>query len=110
LSILALPPFMAFIASAWPNTNVMSSAAQRSATQYHVNMHSAATTRSARYGATTSRNASGLDLTLRGYEHLAGGVEDAHVHGFHVQIDSAIVAMLTVVESHSVLLLRESAH
>ncbi len=26
--------------------------------------------------------------------HLAGGVEDADVHGLHVEIDSAIVAML----------------
>jgi hypothetical protein len=39
-------------------------------------------------------------------QHLAGGVEDADVHGFHVEINSAIVPMLSVVESHSVLLLR----
>ena len=56
---------MAFIASAWPSTNGISSAAQRSASQYQVNMHAAATTRSSRYGATTSRNASGADFTLR---------------------------------------------
>lgn len=35
-----LRPWIAFMASAWPSTNVMPSAAQRSATQYHVNMHS----------------------------------------------------------------------
>ena len=29
-----------------------------------------------------------------------GGVEDADVHRLHVEIDSAIVVMLTVVESH----------
>jgi hypothetical protein len=40
------------------------------------------------------------------HQHLAGGVEDADVHRLHVKIDSAIVPMLTVVESHSVLLLR----
>ena len=34
------------------------------------------------------------------HEHLAGGVEDAHVHGLHVEIDPAIVTMLAVVESH----------
>ena len=65
LSFLALPPWMAFIASAWPSTNGMPSAAQTSASQYQVNMHSAATTRSSRYGATTSRKASGVDGTLR---------------------------------------------
>jgi hypothetical protein len=71
-------------------------------------MHSAATTRSSRYEATTSRNASAVDVSV--HEHLATGVEDADVHRLHVEIDSAIVAMLTVVESHSVLLLRERAH
>jgi hypothetical protein len=34
------------------------------------------------------------------HEHLAGGVENADVHGLYVEIDSAIVAMLTVVKSH----------
>ena len=34
------------------------------------------------------------------HQHLASGVENADVHGLHVEIDSAIVAMLTVVESH----------
>jgi hypothetical protein len=56
---------MAFIASAWPSTKAMPSDAQRSASQYHVNMHSAATTRSSRYGATVSSNAAGVDGTLR---------------------------------------------
>jgi hypothetical protein len=32
-------------------------------------------------------------------EHLAGAVEDADVHGLHVEIDSAVVTVLTVVES-----------
>ena len=100
LSFLALPPWMAFIASAWPSTNAMPSAAQTSASQYHVNMHSAATTRSSRYGATTSRKASGVDWHVAVHEHLAGGVEDADVHGLHVEIDPAIVTMLAVVESH----------
>jgi hypothetical protein len=44
------------------------------------------------------------------HDHLAGGVKDADVHGLDVEIDPAIVAMLTVVESHSVLLLRGFAH
>ena len=65
LSFLALPPWMAFMANAWPRTKAMPSAAQTSATQYHVNMHSAATTRSSRYGATTSSKPSGVDGTLR---------------------------------------------
>jgi hypothetical protein len=34
------------------------------------------------------------------HEHLAGGVENANVHRLHVETDSAIVAVLTVVESH----------
>jgi len=33
-------------------------------------------------------------------QHLAGAVEDADVHGLHVAIDSAIVTVLAVVESH----------
>src|SRR5437870_6275371 len=78
----------------------MPSAAHRSASQYHVNMHSAATTRSSRYGATISRNAAGVVFTLRCTQHLAGGVENADVHGLHVEIDSAIVTVLAVVESH----------
>ncbi len=40
------------------------------------------------------------------HEDLAGRVKDAAVHRFHVEIDSAIVPMLPVVESHSALLLR----
>jgi hypothetical protein len=43
------------------------------------------------------------------HERLARCVEEAHVHRFHVKIDPAIVAMLTVVESHSVLLCAERA-
>ena len=35
------------------------------ASQYHVNMHSAATARSARYGPATSRNAAGVVGTFR---------------------------------------------
>ncbi len=34
------------------------------------------------------------------HEHVAGGVENADVHGLHVEIDSAIVTVLAVVESH----------
>src|SRR3989442_7133500 len=100
LSFFAFPPWMAFIARACPSTKAMPSAAHRSASQYHVNMHSAATTRSSRYGATISRNAAGVVFTLRCTQHLAGRVEDADVHGLHVQIRSAIVTVLPVVESH----------
>jgi hypothetical protein len=63
-----------------------------------------------RYGAIVSRKACGVDFALRCTSTLARRVEDADVHRFHVEIDPAIVAMLTVVESHSVLLLREFAH
>src|SRR3989454_11638449 len=56
---------MAFIARACPSTKAMPWAAHRPASQYHVNMHSAATTRSSRYGATISRNAAGVVFTLR---------------------------------------------
>jgi hypothetical protein len=31
------------------------------------------------------------------HEHLAGGIQDADVHRFYVEIDAAIVTMLTVV-------------
>ena len=48
----------------------------------------------------------GIRFHVAVHEHLAGGVEDADVHRFDVEIDPAIVAMLSVVESHSVLLLR----
>jgi hypothetical protein len=34
------------------------------------------------------------------HQYLAGGVENADVHGLHVEIDSAIVTVLPVVESH----------
>jgi hypothetical protein len=64
-AVLAFPPWMAFIARAWPSTNGIPSAAQTSASQYQVNMHSAATTRSSRYGATVASNASGVDGTFR---------------------------------------------
>jgi hypothetical protein len=49
-------------------------------------------------------------LHIAMHKNLAGRVQDADVHGLHVKIDPAIVAVLTVVESHAVLLLRESAH
>jgi len=39
-----------------------------------------------------------LDVPV--HEHLADPVEDAEVHHVHVEIDSAVVAMLPVVESH----------
>ena len=39
-----------------------------------------------------------LDVAMQ--EHLAGRIEDAEVHRFHMEIDSAVVAVLTVVESH----------
>ena len=65
LSFLAFPPWMAFIASACPSTNARPSAAHISASLYHVHMHSAATTRSSRYGAPVSSKASGVDFTLR---------------------------------------------
>jgi hypothetical protein len=34
------------------------------------------------------------------HQHLAGGVENTDVHGLHVEIDSAIVPVLAVIESH----------
>ena len=40
-----------------------------------------------------------LDVAV--HEHVAARVEDADVHRLHVQINPAIVSMLTVVESHS---------
>jgi hypothetical protein len=40
-------------------------APHRSASQYQVKVHSAATTRSSRYGAMSSRNMAGVDFTLR---------------------------------------------
>jgi hypothetical protein len=78
----------------------MPSAAQRSASQYQVKMHSTATTRSSRYGATAARNASGVRGQVLVDEHLAVAVEDADVLGLGVQIDAAVVAVLARVESH----------
>jgi hypothetical protein len=51
----------------------------------------------------------GCRLHVAVHQHLPGRVENADVHRFHLEIDPAIVAMLTVVESHSVLLLRACA-
>ena len=34
------------------------------------------------------------------HEHLAGAVENTDVHGLYVQIDPAVVRVLSVVESH----------
>jgi hypothetical protein len=48
----------------------------------------------------------GRRLHVAVHEYLIRRVKDADVHRFDVEIDPAIVAMLTVVESHSVLLLR----
>jgi len=42
----------------------------------------------------------GSRLHVPVHEHLAGGIEDADVHGPHVEIDSAIVTVLAVVKSH----------
>jgi hypothetical protein len=50
----------------------------------------------------------GIRFHVAVHKRLASGVENAHVHRLHVEIDPAIVTMLTVVESHSVLLLREA--
>jgi hypothetical protein len=42
----------------------------------------------------------GLRRKVLVHEHLARGVEDAHVHRAHVQIDPAVEAVLAGVESH----------
>src|SRR5215210_3681214 len=47
-SFLALPPWIAPMYNAWPSTKAMPSRLHRSASQYQVNMHSTATTRSSR--------------------------------------------------------------
>jgi hypothetical protein len=60
-SFFALPPWIARMYSAWPSTNTIPSRAHRSASQYQVNMHSAATARSSRYGAMSSKNGSGAE-------------------------------------------------
>ncbi len=43
----------------------------------------------------------GRRLHVAVQKHLAGGVKQADVHGLHVAIDSAVVPMLSVVESHT---------
>jgi hypothetical protein len=101
---------MAFIARACPSTNAISSAEQTSASQYP-REHALD-----RHDQILPVRGDDLEERLRRrwhiamHEHLAGRVQDADVHRLHVEIDSAIVAMLTVVESHAVLLLREFAH
>ena len=78
----------------------MPSAAQRSASQYQVKMHSTATTRSSRYGAIDVQERFGVRRQVLVDEDLAVAVEDADVHRLGVQIDAAVVAMLARVESH----------
>jgi len=78
----------------------MPSAAQRSASQYQVKMHSTATTRSSRYGATGRQKRLGVRRQVLVDEHLAVAVEDADVQGLGVQIDAAVVAILVRVEPH----------
>jgi len=72
LSFLALPPWIAFMYSAWPRTKGMPSWAQRSATQYQVKMHSTATTTSSRYAAIVARKCSGVAGPLRWTRILLG--------------------------------------
>jgi hypothetical protein len=43
----------------------------------------------------------GRHLHVAVQEHLAGGVEQADVHSLHVEIDSAVGPMQSVVESHT---------
>ena len=69
----------------------MPSAAQTSASQYQVNMHSAATTRSVAVRRDDLEERLRRRRHVAVHEHLAGRVEDADVHGLHVQIDSAVV-------------------
>ncbi len=71
LSFFALPPWIAFMTSAWPSTKAMPSAAHRSASQYQVNMHSTATTRSSRYGATRLEERLRARRQVLVHEHLA---------------------------------------
>jgi hypothetical protein len=78
---------------------VIPSAAQISASHYQVNMFG-------RHDEILAVRGHNLDKRLRRrlhvavHQHLAGGVENADVHGLHVEIDSAIVTVLAVVESH----------
>ena len=53
-----------------------------------------------RYGATVYEQGLRCRWHSAMHEHLAGGVEHAHIHRLHVQIDPAIVLVLVVVESH----------
>src|SRR5262249_13507339 len=59
-SVLALPPWMAFMSRACPSTKGISCSVQRSASQYQANMHSQATASPSRKGAMAWRNAWGL--------------------------------------------------
>jgi hypothetical protein len=83
------------------------SVAQRSATQYHVNVHSAAIDEIVSVRRNRFEERRGVRFHVPVHEYPAGGVGDADVHRFHVEI--SIVTMLPVVESDSALLLRDYA-
>ena len=77
----------------------MLSFAHRSASQYQVKVHSAATTSPSRYGAMMSRSHR-VRLHVAVYEDLTRSVENADVHRAGVEIDAAVVTMLSGVKSH----------
>ena len=104
LSLLALPPWMCFMARAWPRTKGMRLSSQRSASQYQANMHSQPTTRFLRKGLTASRKASGSAGRSRSKTVLPLALEDVHEHGSGVQIDAGIELVWLVVVRHGCLL------
>jgi hypothetical protein len=75
---------------------------QRSASQYHVKMHSTATTTSSRNGAMSVRKCSGGGRAVAVDTDIPLRVEHAHVHVPGVEVDAAIVLVLLRVESHQV--------
>jgi len=107
LSFLALAPWMSFMYRAWPITKGMFSAAQRSATQYQANMHSAARTTSARKGARAWSRGSGLAGRFLSQTVLPSAVENAEVQRSCVQVDAGVELVLFHVASHRGLRVRE---
>jgi hypothetical protein len=78
----------------------MFSLAHRSASQYQVNMHSTATTKSSLKACTADRNVFGFAVDVARQQHRSSTIQHAQVHLSSVQVDTAVVLVLPGIESH----------
>src|SRR5882724_669214 len=98
-SCLALPPWLAFIDWACPRPHVRPSWAHRSASQYQVNRHATATTRSWRYGAMAVSKISGMVGIFRWSMISPSRLKMQTVHRPGMQADAAVRFMHVGVKS-----------